>query len=303
MHIDGIIHHALVQTTDRTNQPLTAGKMSRISLCRKITRIILATQADREFIQCDIFAHLCQQTHSFRIMHLYIFECRIRIMIHEYPRSRTAVSTENDNRARYQFLVLPGSADLAWRNLCNLFAAHADITGRIDQSLCISFKSDPPSRDMLPTFPFGDKVTVTYFVFHPRSNLVGDHTAERVVLQHFHLADMRIRKVNTEILQRAIIRTHQRDRKHPPMENQFGALPVKNHVLHILESQPYLFRIILVMIGDEIFTFRSTCRIKIITPFRQEDPDCVGIRFRRYLLKGFCHQWRSVLAGIRVQSI
>ena len=50
MNIDGIIHHTFIQTTDRTDQSLTAGEMSRIGLCREITWIVLATQADREFI-------------------------------------------------------------------------------------------------------------------------------------------------------------------------------------------------------------------------------------------------------------
>ena len=303
MHIDGIIHHTFIQTTDRTDQSLTAGEMSRIGLCREITWIVLATQADREFIQRDIFTHLGQQPHSFSIMNLYIFECRIRIMIHKYTRSRTTVSTEHNDRSRYQFLVLPRRKNLAGSNLCDMLAAHTNIAGGIDQSLCISFKSDAPGRDMFPTFPFSDKVAIAYFVLHPGSDLVGDQASDRVVLQHFHLADMWIRKIDTKVLQCTVLRTDQRNRKHPPMENKFGTLSVKYHILHIFKSQSHQFRIILVMVGNEVFTFGSTFGIEIITSLRQQYPDRIGVHFRRNLLKSFRNQRRSILPGIRFQTI
>ena len=72
MHIDGIVHHSLVESIDRAYLTLATREVGGIGLCRKIAGVIIAPEAYTEAIEVDILAHLGQQPHALGIVHLNI---------------------------------------------------------------------------------------------------------------------------------------------------------------------------------------------------------------------------------------
>ena len=101
MYIDGIIHHPLIQPVARHNLTLTTGKMGRICLRGKITRIGIPFQTYAKFLKCNIFTKLCQQSHAFRIMYLHILNRCIDIMGKEYTGCRTSPATHGHHCPRH----------------------------------------------------------------------------------------------------------------------------------------------------------------------------------------------------------
>ena len=55
MYINRIIHHSFIQPVARINLPPATGEMGSIRLRGKVTRILIATKTNAEFIQRDIF--------------------------------------------------------------------------------------------------------------------------------------------------------------------------------------------------------------------------------------------------------
>ena len=148
---------------------------------------------------------------------------------------------------------------------------------------------------MLPTFSFGNKCTVAYFILDPGSHLIRYSSGYRIIFQHFHLADMRVLEVDAEILQCTVLRTDQRNGQHSAVENQLRTLSVENDVLHILERKSYQFRVVLIVVGDKVFLLCGSFRIEIITSFGQDDRDRV-IRSvgSGDLFQCLCHQWGGI---------
>ena len=56
VHVDGIIHHPLIQSVSGNNLSLASRKMSRIRLRRKIARIVFPFQANVESVERNVLA-------------------------------------------------------------------------------------------------------------------------------------------------------------------------------------------------------------------------------------------------------
>ena len=80
VHVDGIVHHPLVQSVARHNLALASREVGRIGLCGEVSRVVLATEADVEFLQGDVFADLRQQAHPLGIMYGHVFQTCVLIL-------------------------------------------------------------------------------------------------------------------------------------------------------------------------------------------------------------------------------
>ena len=60
VHVNGIVHHRLVESVHRYNLALAAREVGGIGLCGEVARVVIATQTYAEAIERDILAHLRQ---------------------------------------------------------------------------------------------------------------------------------------------------------------------------------------------------------------------------------------------------
>ena len=304
VHIDGIVHHSLVQAVAGNNLPLAAREMGSIGLRREVTRIVVSLQADLKLLERDVFTKLCQQPHPFGIVHPDVLQARIHVVRQEYSRRRPPPSTHHEDGTRHQLLVLPG------RRLYTTVVRQesspgvaATVTGVVDNPFGRFFKRNAPA------VPHRPAVTVCFehavlgnTVLHPRSRLEGD-ALPRVVLHNLYLRDMWIGKVYTEISQRAPLRTEQRDWQHPPMKDKRSPAAVQRQPLHVLQSKSHFLRIVLIVIGNIVLPDGRTFFIEMIGSFVKTDHYAVtvstfGLDFLSHLLP----HGRRIFRAARLQA-
>ena len=270
MYINGIIHHSFIQTILWDNLSLTSGKVCSICLRCKIARIIIAFQADSKTIKRNIFAKLCQQSHTFGIMYFDIKQGSIHIMWHENARSRTSPSTHSHHCAGHQTCIFPlWRANPAGSHFKSSLGRTTDITGIIYHMFRFAIESNAPWISHHPAFTQSFEYRIlTDAVIDPWCRFERD-SFFRIILYHLYLSNMGLFKINAKAFQYTILRTKQRNRNHPSIKHKFGTLPVNSQVFHILQGNPHFFRIVLVVIGNIIFTHGRTRFMKIVTSGRK----------------------------------
>ena len=237
MYIDGIIHHPFVQAVAGDEHPLAAGEVGGIRLGGVVARIVLASQADRETIQGDVLTHLSQEAHTLCIVYRNVVEGRVAVVSHKDARSRTCSRSHGQDGTGHQTRVFPTlGPDLSGSYLLNSFHFDPRITGAVDEASGLFFEGDAGGGCQFPALPLEIEYRIPHFVRHTLRYLVGDFRLSRVVGQHFDLSDMRMGKVDAEILECTVFGMEQRDGQHPSVEDQVRSLSVEGHILPVFEG-------------------------------------------------------------------
>ena len=86
VHVDGIVHHRLIESVHRGDLALATREVGGIGLCGEVTGIVVAAEAYAETVKGDILTHLCQETHTLGIVNLHILETCVSSVAHEDTR-------------------------------------------------------------------------------------------------------------------------------------------------------------------------------------------------------------------------
>ena len=86
VHVDGIVHHGLIESVHRGDLALATREVGGIGLCGEVAGIVVAAEAYAETVKRDILTHLCQETHTLGIVYLDILQAGIGSMAHKDTR-------------------------------------------------------------------------------------------------------------------------------------------------------------------------------------------------------------------------
>ena len=303
MHIDCIVHHAFIKAIARNNLSFATREMGCIGLSGEITRVIITTETNIKFFQSDIFADLCQQAHTFGIVYIDILQTGILIQRKEYAWSRPFVITHCYLCTRHQTRVFPmWSAESLFIQLFCIIGRTPKVAGLVYHMTCLSIECNTSLRIILPSFAITFKVSVLantglYPWFDTEYHTVFG------IIHNLYLTDMRLCKIDAEILQSTIFRSNQGKWKHASIEIKIGTSSIKRQILPVFQSNTNGLRIGLVMVRDIILLLKSTFGMEIITS---------GFKNQSYLLsfillldsrQCFLHFGRNILFRIRQNTI
>ncbi|EJX06954.1 hypothetical protein EVA_04935 [gut metagenome] len=179
-----------------------------------------------------------------------------------------------------------------------------NVAGIVHQMFCISFECNAITVAHGPTVTIGfEELILCDAIFHPRSRFEHD-TLLRIVFDHLHLRDVRIGKVDTEVLQRTVFRAQQRQGQHSSMEHELRPLSVEGQVLQVLQRQSHLLRVILVVIRNVIFAHSRPLFVEIVSAFgKAQNHRFTVLAFRLDACNDLLHNGRSILLTVGPQAI
>ncbi|EJX09301.1 hypothetical protein EVA_02588 [gut metagenome] len=305
MHVDGIVHHPFIQAVAGNDFSLATREMGCIGLGREVTRIISTAQAYAKPIQRNVFAQLCQQSHTLGIVHPHILQGGIHVVRQENTRSRTIPTPQCHSRTRHQPLILPSRRQNAARSyLVHPLHGTSNVAGIIHQMLRIPFESDTITMTHGPAVAIGfEELILRDAIFHPRSRFEHD-TLLRIVLYHFHLRNVGIGKVDTEILQCTVFRAQKRQRQHAAMEHELRPLSIESKILQVLQRESHLLRIVLVVIRNVIFAHSCPLFVEVVSAFgKAQSHRFTVLTFRLDACNDLLHNGRSILLTVGPQAI
>ena len=303
MHVDGIVHHAFVQTVARDNLTLTAREVSSIGLCSEVTRIVLATEAYVELFEGDVLADLCQETHTFGIMDAYIFQAGILVHMHEDARSRTLVVTHGHLGTRNETGILPMRCmECTFVNLLGVVGRAPQVAGLIYHMAGLTVERDTGLRIVHPSFAIAFEVCIlAHTCLSPWFDAEGHALVS--AFHNFNLGDVRLCKVDAEILEHGVFRTYKRERKHASVENEVRSCPVEGKVLPVFQSQAHRFRVRLVVVRNVILLLHGSIYMEIITAFFEKQSHFLAFVGLLDGYQGFLHLGREVFFRIRHDAV
>ena len=187
MHIDGIIHHALVQSVHRLDASLATREMGGIGLCAEEAGVVHTLQAHAEMGQFDVLTQVCQQAHALGVMHLHLAQHRVHIVAQEEAGSRTGAHTEHCHRTGLQARIFPLGGSYQPRfGFLGTIQRNGDVARVVHHMACVAVKGKAKTIGDGPSFIVGLKTSVLAAVLHPGSG-VEQNALLRIVLHNLHL--------------------------------------------------------------------------------------------------------------------
>ena len=236
-------------------------------------------------------------------MYGHVFQSCVLVHVQEDAWSRTLVVTHRHLRAGHQSGVLPvRRMEGSFVYLLRVVGRTPQVARLIDHVTGLPVEGNTRLRIVLPSFAITFEVRIlAHTCLCPWLDAEGH--AIFTALQNFYLCDVRLGKVDAEILQDGVFRTYERHGEHPPVEDEVRPAPVEGEVLPVLQGQAHGFRIRLVVVRDIILFLHGSFHMEIVTSFFEKQCHLLALIFLFNESQGFLHLGGKVFLRVGHDAI